>query len=297
MKISVVINTYNEEANIEQAIKSVDWADEVIVCDMHSTDKTVQIARKEGVKIFYHKLTDYVEPARNFAISKASNDWVLILDADEVIPQSLAQHIQKMIEKPIVSDYVEIPRKNIIFGKWMKASMWWPDYNIRLFKKGKVLWSDKIHSKPTTKGEGIILSEDEEMAIIHNNYQSISQFISRMNRYTQIEANILTKEGYKFNWIDLIRKPLSEFLSRFFANKGYLDGIHGFALSFMQAFSFFVVYAKVWENEGFLQKDLEMKELEEEKNKIGFEFNYWFLKSKKGGNFFNKFFNKIKTGK
>src|SRR3989344_2370341 len=92
-KISVVINTLNEEKNIERVIKSTSWADEIIVCDMYSTDRTVEFARKSGAKIVFHKKLNYVEPARNFAISKASNEWVLILDSDEEIPSTLSEKL------------------------------------------------------------------------------------------------------------------------------------------------------------------------------------------------------------
>lgn len=294
MGISVVINTFNEEKNIKRAIESVLWADEIIVCDMHSSDKTVEEASKMGAKIVNHKMMDYVEPARNFAISKASNEWILILDADEEIPLSLAEEIQKMLKKEIVSDYVEIPRMNIIFNKWMKASMWWPDYNIRFFKKGKVIWSDKIHSKPKALGQGLKLPEDESLAIIHHNYQNLSQYISRMNRYTTIEADILKNEGYKFDWKDLMNKPLGEFLSRFFANQGYKDGLHGFSLSILQAFSFFVLYLKTWEREDYKEVEIKLSEIEHEKEKAGEAIKYWFLHTKLSKNPVTNIINKIK---
>lgn len=279
--ISVVINTLNEEENIQRAIASVEWADEIIVCDMHSDDKTPEIAKSMGAKVFYHKRVDFVEPARNFAILKASNDWILILDADEEIPHSLAKKIEEMVNKPISSDFVEISRKNIIFGKWMQASMWWPDYQVRFFKKGNVTWQDTIHSKPQTKGLKLQLPAEEKWAIIHHNYQTISQFVERMNRYTTIEAEQLGKGGYKFELKDLFEKPLNEFVSRFFANKGYLDGIHGLGLSFLQAFSFLLVYLKTWEMENFKKVDLDLLQIEEQKEKSIGVINYWFKQTKK----------------
>src|SRR3990170_3911426 len=203
-KISAVINTLNEEKNLSRAMESVKWADEIVVCDMYSEDKTVEVAKKLGAKIVRHKRINYVEPARNFVISKASGPWILVLDADEEIPDSLAKRLQEFAKSKIKSDFVEIPRKNIIFNKWMKASMWWPDYQVRFFKKGSVVWGDKIHSKPDTRGQGLQLPAEEKWAITHQNYQTIGQFIERMNRYTSIEAEELTKEGYKFDWQDLL---------------------------------------------------------------------------------------------
>lgn len=291
-QISVVINTFNEEKNIARVIKSVEWADEVVVCDMHSQDQTVAIAKKSGAKVVFHKNTGYVEPARNFAISKASKDWILVLDADEELPESLTKRLQELIQRGIKSDFVEIPRKNIIFGKWMKASFWWPDYQVRFFRKGSVVWSNKIHSKPETQGQGLQLPAEEKWAIMHHNYQTVGQFIERMNRYTTIEAEQLIKEGYKFDWRNLFSKPTSEFLSRFFANKGYKDGLHGLALSFLQAVSFLIVYLKVWELAGFKEDTIEIAEINEERKRSGNAINYW-TKQVKSGNSLKDFLKRL----
>lgn len=280
-KISIVINTFNEEKNIARAIKSVDFANEILVCDMHSEDKTIEVAKKLGAKIVYHDKLDYVEPARNFAISSASNEWILILDPDEEIPEALSERLIEIVSKLKGIDYVQLPRKNLIFNKWMQASMWWPDYQVRFFKKGSVTWQDTIHSKPQTKGLKLQLPAEEKWAIIHHNYQTISQFVERMNRYTTIEAEQLRKEGYKFNFRDLFEKPLNEFVSRFFANKGYLDGLHGLSLSFLQAFSFLLVYLKIWEMENFKKADVNLLQIEEQKEKGIQVINYWFKQTKK----------------
>lgn len=277
--ISVVINTLNEEKNITRAIKSVSWADEIVVCDMHSEDNTVEIAKKLGAKVILHKKVNYVEPARNFAISKAAGNWILILDPDEEISESLQNRLIQIANKMEQVNYVRIPRKNIIFNKWIKESSWWPDYQIRFFKNGQVKWTDKIHRSPEVKGLGIDLEEDEKWAIIHHNYQSISQFINRMDRYTSVEAEQKILEGYNFNWRDLLRIPLNEFLSRFFAKKGFEDGLHGLALSLLQAFSFLIVYLKVWELSKFKEYRFKLSEIEEEKKKAGYEIEYWIKQS------------------
>lgn len=273
-KISVVINTLKEEQNIERAIKSVKWADEVVVCDMYSEDRTVELAKELGAKVVYHKKTNYVEPARNFAVSKALGDWILILDADEEIPDILASKLQQVVSEKNV-DFVKIPRKNIIFGKWMRASMWWPDYNIRFFKKGSVVWGDEIHRPPQTSGYGIKLPTEEQYAIVHYHYKDISQFIERMNRYSKIQAEELKKRGVQFQWSDLIAKPLAEFLGRFFANRGFEDGIHGLALSLLQAFSFLIMYIRLWEMEGFGESSIDLKEIEHLNKQVDKEIKYW----------------------
>jgi len=273
--ISVVVNTWNEERNIKRCLESVkDFADEMVVVDMESEDKTVEIAKKFGAKIFTHELTHYVEPARNFAVSKASGDWVLILDADEELPKSLVKRLNKVTKEDKV-DYVEIPRQNIIFGQWMKHSRWWPDYNVRFFKRGRVKWSDKIHVSPKTLGKGLKLEEKEENALVHYNYQTISQYLERLNRYSTIQAENLLAGGYKFVWVDLIEKPVNEFLSRFFTGEGYKDGLHGLFLATLQAFSEFILYLKVWEKEEFVaQRDI-LPEFQRETKKAGQNLRFW----------------------
>lgn len=294
-KISVVINTFNEEKNIERAIKSVSWADEILVCDMYSDDDTAVIAKKLGAKIIFHKRVGFVEPARNFAISKAEGDWILILDADEEIPEGLADKIKEIAHKDGVVAFVEIPRQNIIFGKSMKASMWWPDYNIRFFKKGAITWGNKIHSRPKTEGQGLRLAELERFAIIHHHYDTISQFIQRMDRYTSVQARELKETGYEFNWKDLISKPPGEFLSRFFANRGFEDGIHGLALSFLQAFSHFLMYLKIWEAREFPEKNIKYEEVVTEFRKAGIEIDHWLKYGNLSKNKVKRVLQKIKN--
>ena len=294
-KISVVINTFNEEKNIARAIKSVEWADEILVCDMYSDDDTAVIAKKLGAKIIFHKRVGFVEPARNMAISKAEGDWVLVLDADEEISSSLADKIKEIITKDGVVTHVEIPRKNIIFGKALKASMWWPDYNTRLFKKEAVVWSSKIHSKPKTEGQGLTLHSVESLAITHYHYQTVSQFLHRMDRYTSIQAKELKDSGYDFNWKDLIKKPLGEFLSRFYAGRGFEDGLHGLSLSLLQAFSHFVMYLKVWEKSDFADRNLKFEELNEVLKDSGSEVSHWMKYGNLSNNKIKRVFQKLKN--
>ena len=272
-KISVVINTLNEEKNLPRALASIkDFADEIVVCDMRSDDKTIEIANKFGAKVFQHKRTGYVEPARNFAISKATGEWILILDADEEVSKSLS--LRKIVNNS-KADYYRISRKNIIFGKWIKHSRWWPDYNIRLFKKGYVSWTEVIHSVPITTGKGLDLKATEDNAIIHHNYDSIEQFIERMNRYTTEHAKLLKKDGYRFVWLDLIKKPSSEFISRYFQGEGYKDGLHGLVLAILQGFSEFILYLKVWQKEKLNSQTLEVSEVINEIKNVESDLHYW----------------------
>lgn len=251
-KISVSIVTWNEEKNIERALKSVQsFADEVVVVDMSTdvNDRTATIAKKLKAKVYEYKYTGLVEPARNFSISKTTGEWVLVLDADEEIPHSLANKLKGLVNSE--ASFYEIPRKNIVFGKVLLHSRWWPDYQIRFFKKGSVKWSDKIHEPPQTTGAGSKLEASEENAITHHHYESISQFLTRLNRYTDHQLIRLQSTDYHFAWADLVKKPTQEFLSRFYFGKGYLDGVHGLALALLQSFSELVLYLKAWEDSKF----------------------------------------------
>jgi len=274
-KISVVINTLNEEKNLPRALSSVsDFADEIVVVDMKSEDKTREIAKRFGANIYDHEKTNYVEPARNFAISKAKYDWIFILDADEEILVPLKNELKKIVDNP-KADYFRIPRKNIIFGKWIKHSRWWPDYNIRFFKKGSVVWSEIIHSVPTTKGKGSDLEINEDLAIVHHNYESVDQYVNRMNRYTSEHSKNLVKNDYKFKWTDLIQKPVNEFLSRYFQGEGYKDGLHGLALASLQGISEFVMYLKTWQLGKFPEQRTDVNDVLDQINMSQSDYNFW----------------------
>jgi len=252
-KISAVINTLNEEKNLKRCLSSLKFVDEIIVVDMESEDKTLEIAYKFTSHVYTHPKTGFVEPARNFAIKKATGNWIIIVDADEEISHTLARKLIEIADQD-QADFVRIPRKNIVFNKWLEHSRWWPDHNIRFFKKGHVTWQNEIHSIPITFGKGLTLNDREDLAIIHHHYATVDQYLERNFRYCKIQAKELSQEGYKFSNSDIINKPFSEFLSRFFAGEGYKDGLHGLVLALLQAFSVFIVYLNLWQEQGFKEE-------------------------------------------
>lgn len=246
-KISAVINTYNEEKNIKECITSLSWADEIIIVDMHSTDKTATIARKQGAIVYVHEKKDYVEPARNFALKKATNDWVFVLDADERVPKTLVNKIKTVIENNKIT-HVLIPRKNIILGKWIKHCAEWPNHQTRLFKKSLTVWTDLIHSQPIVSGKEYRLPANEQFAILHFYYSRIDEFLSTINIYSTEHANRLQKEGVTTTSIfNIIKTPIFIFLHRYIRAKGFKDGEIGFIHSVLMSFYYFLVYAKLWQ--------------------------------------------------
>lgn len=293
--ISAVIHTFNEERNIERCLSSLSWVDEIVVIDMGSRDKTFSIVSRYTDKVFQHAYTGFVEPARNYGIAKTKNDWILIVDADEEIPKSLAHFLSVEVKKP-AADFYRLSRKNIIFGRWVRHAGWWPDYQIRFFKKDTVTWVEKIHGIPLTKGKGLDIESLEDLSIIHYNYQSIEQYLERLNRYTTISAKELFLDNKHFSIDNLFDKPVKEFVRRFFVWQGYKDGIYGLAVSLLQSFSELITYLKLWELEKYKEEKINLIEIEKllsEEQKIK---NYWLIHEllKQPHNIFQKLFWKIK---
>lgn len=250
MGISVVINTKNSAETLLRAISSVAFAAEIIVVDMHSSDDTVAVAHKAGAKVYPHRDVGYVEPARQFAIERASQDWILVLDADEVIPPLLADKLQAISGnsaatlQPVA---YALARKNLVFGSWVKGAGWWPDYQIRFFKKNTVSWPETIHAVPVVHGECEELAASEAMAITHWNYDTVSSFIQRMDRYTSIQAVSDAQLNTPLSTRMVLSVYTSELLRRLFAGNGWRGGAVTVAVALLQTTSELIRELKRWE--------------------------------------------------
>lgn len=276
--ISAVINVRNEAESLSKCLNSIKkFVDEIIVVDMHSTDGSQEVAVNAGAKLFLYKPMKVVEPARNFALSKATGKWILLLDPDEYLGKSLKKELLAITKRGDV-DYVKIPRKNMIFGKWLRHSKCWPDYLIRFFKKGAVTWKKEIHSQPTVKGNNLTILDAEKLAIKHDNYTSISSFVIRALRYSGVQADELKNADYKLKTSDYILKPIQEFNSRFFSAEGYKDGIHGLIFAILQAFAIALIYIKLWEKQGSVDKSLSKESFVSASQEAVYEYSFWFTK-------------------
>ena len=280
MKLSIILAAYNEEKNIKRCLESVKWADEIIIVDGQSTDKTVAIAKKYTAKIFSRENPLMFHKNKQLAIEKATGDWILYLDADEEVSQALKKEVLEAITSQEINGFW-LPRKNIIFGKWIRYSGWWPDEQLRLFRNGKAfLPCQSVHEQPELKGEAGHL----KTPLIHYNYRTVSQFIDKLNHlYTENDKNIFLAEKKKFHWLDAFRFPTAEFLKRFFKEKGYKDGLHGLVLSLLQAFSALVLFAKVWEEKDFQEQEGSQEfltKIQKEFRKSVKDTRYWFLTAK-----------------
>lgn len=279
MKLSVVITVYNEEQKIEDCLKSIkDLADEIIVVNNNSTDKTLEIAKKY-TDIIYNQPNNpqNIDLQKNLGISKATCEWILVLDADERVEQELADEIRSLDEKSDFSGY-NIARKNIIFGKWIAHTGWYPDYQLRLFKKGKGKFEEKhVHQSIKIEGEVGYLKN----SIKHLNYESVSQFLDKIIKtYTVSEAQALIDKGYTFQFSDVFKMPLKEFYSRYLARQGYKDGMHGLSLSLLMAFYHFVVFLRLWEKNDFAKREKSLDLFQEGLRYGKKETSYWLANEK-----------------
>jgi glycosyltransferase involved in cell wall biosynthesis len=248
IKLSVIIITRNEEKNIRNCLESVKWADEIVVVDQSSTDKTVDICKLYTDRVFIVEAKGYCEPDRMVAISKTRGEWILYIDTDERVSPELKNEILTTISSEMKGhNCYYLPRKTHFLGRWIKGCGWYPGYVLRLFKKGTVIFSDRIHQDGTAKEECGCLRND----LIHLSYQNLEDYFEKFNRYT----SRLAQEKYERSdqtsslnfWVTCMFKPLFYFLRSYFLQKGWRDGFRGFFISFSSGLVIFVTYAKVWE--------------------------------------------------
>lgn len=245
--VSVLIHTLNEEKNIRNCLETVKWADEIIVVDMNSEDKTVEIAKEYTDKIFLFERLGYADPARQFSLKKASNKWVLSVDADELVPKKLRDRLFNILDED-VADVVYVFHNNYFFGHLMKWTGWGAlqDFHVRFFKRDFLNYTDDIHDFIKIKdGAREYKLENPEEGFIHFNYIDVEHFIEKMNRYTTIEAKRLFDAGEDINSKQLLRRVLGEFKFRYIDLKGYKEGFRGFSLSMLMGMYRLVTYVKL----------------------------------------------------
>ena len=242
--LSVTVITLNEEENLSKCLDSIkSIAGEIIVVDSGSTDKTVEIAKKFGAKIFAREFDNY-GAQKNFAVKKATKDWIFSIDADEVVTRKLAKEIKEVIKSNEFEGYT-IPRKNFILGKFIRHSRWSPelDRHIWLWKKGRGMWVGEVHEEVEVKGRVGRLKSHK----IHHHYQRVRDFFEMMDSYSELESEKIIKKGKRFFYLKLFYDPIYEFLVRFLYRLGFLDGKEGLILSILSSYGSSVKYFKIWE--------------------------------------------------
>jgi len=246
MKITGITVIKGRPDHIYACLSSLEkMSDEVLVADIGMEPSLAEeVAKMKKVIIIPMGDVAYVELIRETLKNKAKHEYVLFLDADEELPTSLIEELKKIYEK---HDVIKIPRKNMVFGSWVQHSRWWPDHQVRLFKKTALTWPTKIHQQPELSGDIFELPGEEKNAIIHHNYDSIDNYITRMMRYAKIEAAEKIEQKKEFHLKEATQNAISEFISRYFAGEGYKDGMLGFTLGILQLFYSFLVYFYYWE--------------------------------------------------
>jgi len=253
--ISAIIVVKDNPPHLFETISSVqDFVKEIIVADIGVDSSLLsKLAKNKKVKIVeIKKKVTYVELIREELKQYASEKCLLYLDPDEIFPEKAKEIIKKEIKN---YDCFSFPRKNIIFNKWINHSRWWPDYQIRLFKKDCVFWTTNIHSQPKVQGKLFTLPANERYAFTHFNYKNLDEFLSKFFRYAKAEAQNIIESNKNFTFEEAVSKAVSEFIGRFFSHEGYKDGMHGFVLAVMQMFYYFLVYFYIWEKRNYFENE------------------------------------------
>ena len=250
-RLSAIVIVRNEEAKIRACLESLRWVDEIVVIDQSSTDNTVNICREYTDKVFVVEAKGYCEPDRQVATSKTANDWVLYVDADEIITEELKDEIISALDDPGRSGSYCIPRKNYFLDEWIRGSGWYPGYVMRLFNKHKVRFSSDIHVDIISLTKPRYLKN----AIIHVTCEIIDEYLYKLNSYTSILASQAYQAGERitpFNATSkLLVKPFVLAGYKYIFKAGFWDKFNGFFIAFLTYLTAFLMYAKLWE----LQKE------------------------------------------
>jgi len=240
-RLTVVVLTRNEEDNIADCLKSVAWADELIVLDSFSDDRTVEVARENGARVVQHPFENWAVQ-RDYGLQLPENEWLFFVDADERGTPELAQEVLRVIqEKSPVGWWV--PRRNYIWGKWIRHAGWSPDYQLRLLRR------DKARYDPTREVHEVVILDGEEgfleNTLKHYNYHTVAQFLSKQDFYSSYEADILFKQGIHPKPYTFLLQPIREFWRRYVKLEGYRDGGHGLLLSLLLGYYTFLTYLRL----------------------------------------------------
>jgi len=246
-RVTVTVITKNEADALADALRSVSWADEIIVIDAESTDETVTIARQFTDRVYVRRWTGYIDQ-KNHAAQLATNDWILSIDADERVPAPLAEEIRTVLAaEPAAAGY-RVPRVSWYFGRWMRTTDMYPDYQLRLYDRRRARWQGKyVHESVRADGPVAYLKHDLQ----HYPYRDLSEHLIRMDRYTTLAARQMHEQGQRATALGLLIHPRLAFLRNYVLKGGFRDGKAGLVISLVNSHYVFLKLAKLWE----MQKD------------------------------------------
>lgn len=242
-RLSVVVVTRDEEDRIRACLESVAWADELVVIDAESQDKTASIARE---------LTDHVvvrpwpgfAAQKNFGLDAARGAWILSLDADETVSPGLREEIERVVRDDGPHDGYEVPRRNIFWGRWVRHGGLYPDWQLRLFRRGRGRFGERaVHESVRVDGDVGRLAGHLE----HRSYRDVADFLARADRYATLAADDWVAQGRRVRAWDFVVRPLGRFLGMYVVGAGFLDGARGFLLAALYAYYVLIRSVKVWE--------------------------------------------------
>lgn len=248
LRLTVVIITRNEETNIRGCLENISWADEIIIVDSESDDRTREICSEFTGLILVKKMEGF-GAQKQYGIDKATGDWILVLDADERLSEELTNHIKRILNDGSVYDGFRIWRKTFYLGKWIRHCDWYAPVT-RLFRKGKGACDMRyVHESILINGT----TGEIRDPLIHFSYESIAQHVMKIDTYSDYDAKILYEKGIRISGFNapwyFIMKPFFIFMRKFIVMRGFLDGMRGFIISVFTAFVVFLNYVKVWDTQ------------------------------------------------
>lgn len=254
-EITAIIVIKNNPPHLDQSLAAIDsFVDEIIIGAIDAHESLLnKLKKNKKVRIStLDSSVPFADIVKEELKKNAKGTHILYVDPDEIFPRKTLDLLKKNIDK---FDYFLIPRKNIIFGKWIEHSRWWPDYQLRFFKKKSITWPKTIHPIPKTTGKGLTLPASEELAIQHYNYDNLSQYFEKSLRYARAEAKKAVQENRIITINETFKKGLNEFISRYFSGEGYLDGTRGFVLAILQMFYYILIFVFYWEEKKYTEID------------------------------------------
>jgi glycosyltransferase involved in cell wall biosynthesis len=243
--LACIVITKNEERNIADCLASVRWADDIVVIDAESRDRTVDLARECGAKVFVRSWPGF-GPQKNFGMAQASTDWILILDADERVTEELREEVKTCLEqwRPGAPVAYRIPRRNFFYGTWVRGAGVYPDYQVRLFRRGIAQYNDVVvHENLIVDGEiGTLVGH-----LDHYTERRIQDHFKKFGLYTTLAAQEKAKKVRTVRWIDLVFRPLVILFKAYVLKQGFRDGVRGLIVCVFASMYTFVKYAKLWD--------------------------------------------------
>ncbi len=248
MTLSVAIVAMDEEANIGRTLASVGWADEIVLVDSGSKDRTCEIAREHGARVIVEPWRGYVAQ-KQYAIELCTKDWVLLLDADEEVSPGLAEEIRGAIASPNAAPGYTLPRKNLFLGRWIRHGGFYPDPKLRLFRRGQgFVAGHDPHDRCELKPDVAQQTQQFKNALVHYTYPTLTLYLNHMNRYSSLGAQLAVAKGHRrFSFSNIVLRPLATFVYNYFIRLGFLDGREGLLLHMYHATYVSWKYAKAWE--------------------------------------------------